>query len=160
AKLLPVVEKHSGGAHGKILRYSSGLSERLSSDFGLEFIFHFKNDKSPYGYTVLDHAKKNVFKGGDIMALGKFTAYLSAEPQQTLTSLESNALVRPTHFPEENMLLEVLPLPVNEDLYSEFAERSHIGDFLFGFDLADDIDDEQINGRNRRKKGKARTNTR
>ena len=160
AKLLPVVEKHSGGARGKILRYSSALSERLSSDFGLEFVFHFKDDKSPYGYTVLDHAKKNVFKGGEIMALGKFAEVLSTAPHPSLVSLESNVPVLPGHFPEENMLLDSSPLPVDGGLYAEFAEGSHIGDFSFGFDIADDIDDEQINGRNRRRQGKARTNTR
>jgi len=160
AKLLPVVEKHSGGAHGKILRYSSALSKRLSSDFGLEFVFHFKNDKGPYGYTVIDHAKKNVFKGGEIMALGKFAEVLPTGHHRSRESLASNVPVRPGHFPEENMLLESSPLPVTEDLYSEFVEGSHIGDFSLGFDIADDIDDEQINGRNRRRQGKARTNTR
>jgi hypothetical protein len=160
AKLLPVSEKHAGGAHGKILRYSSGLSERLSADFGLEFIFHFKDDKSPYGYTILDHAKKNVFKGGEIMALGKFAELVSAQSHQSTAAIESNVFVKPGHFPGENMLLEVSPFPVFEDQYSEFLDYTPIGDFSFGFDIADDIDDEQINGRNRRKKGKARTNTR
>ena len=160
AKLLPVREKHSGGASGKILRYSSGLSERLSSDFGLEFIFHFKNDKIPYGYTVLDHAGKNVFKGGEIMAMGRFAELGSAQPNQAAAERGSNVMVQPGHFPEENLLLEVSPLPVTGDLYSEFSEGTPIGDFSFGFDIADDIDDEQINGRNRKKQRKARTNTR
>ncbi|QPH38730.1 relaxase/mobilization nuclease domain-containing protein [Pedobacter endophyticus] len=160
AKLLPVVENNLRGAHGKILRYYSALSERLSSDFGLEFVFHFKDDKGPYGYTVLDHAKKNVFKGGEIMALGKFAEVLSTAPHPSLVSFEPYDPVRPGHFPEENMLLESLPLPVMEELYPGSEEGGHIGDFSFGLDIADDIDDEQINGRNRRKKGKPRTNTR
>ncbi|QPH38659.1 relaxase/mobilization nuclease domain-containing protein [Pedobacter endophyticus] len=159
-KMFPVVEKHSGGAQGKILRYSSDLSERLSSDFGLEFVFHFNDGKSPYGYTILDHARKNVFKGGEIMALAKFAEVLSTVPHQSLLPLESGVPMRPGHFPEENMLLEILPLSGSGDLYSEFAEGSDAGDFSFGFDIADDIDDEQINGRNRRRQGKARTNTR
>lgn len=160
AKLLPVLEKHSGGAHGKILGYSSALSERLASDFGLEFVFHFRDDKVPYGYTVLDHAGKNVFKGGEIMVLGKFAELLSSAPNRSLVSLESDVSVRPGHFPEENMLLEVSPLLAVEDIYYEHAKGIHIGDFSFGFDIEDDIDDEQINGRNRRKQRKARTNTR
>jgi len=160
AKLLPVSEKIAGGAHGKILRYSSALSEKLSADFGLEFVFHFKDEKIPYGYTILDHSKKNVFKGGEIMAIGKFAELVSAQPHQSTVAFESNVLVKPGHFPGENMLLEVSPLPVYEDVYSEFASDTPIGDFSLGFDIVDDIDDEQINGRNRRKKGKARTNTR
>jgi len=160
AKLRPVLEKHSGGAEGKILRYSSALSERLSSDFGLEFVFHFKQGKIPYGYTILDHAKKNVFKGGEIMALGKFVEFGSMESHQSKVPLESSVLVQPGYFPEENMLLEVSPLLLTEDLHPDFANGTTNSDFSFGFDIADDIDDEQINGRNRGKQRKARTNTR
>ncbi|MCX3265641.1 relaxase/mobilization nuclease domain-containing protein [Pedobacter agri] len=162
ANLLPVLEKHSGGAHGKILGYSSELSERLSADFGLglEFVFHFKDHKSPYGYTVIDHAKKNVFKGGEIMALAKFAVDLSTAPHQSLSSIASNIPFQPGHFPEENMLLEVLPHLVNEDFNSGLVEDSYTGDFDFGFDIADDIDDEQINGRNRKKQKKTGINTR
>jgi len=159
-KLLPVWEKLSGGVDGKILRYSSALSERLSSDFGLEFIFHFREGKIPYGYTILDHAGKNVFKGGEIMALGKFVEFSLAESNQLKVSPEYNVQVQPRHFPEENMLLEVVPLTLTEDLYSDSDYGNHTTDFSIGFDIADDIDDEQINGRNRKKQRKARTNTR
>ncbi|RZJ90895.1 MAG: hypothetical protein EOO20_06790 [Chryseobacterium sp.] len=160
AKLLPVLEKHAGGADGKILRYSSALSKRLSSDFGLEFIFHFKDGKVPYGYTILDHAGKNVFKGGEIMTLGKFVELGSMETPQPKMTQDPSVLVQPGHFPQENMLLEVSPLPLTEDLYSEVEHSNPTSDFSLGFDIADDIDDEQINGRNRRKQRKARTNTR
>ena len=46
----------------------------------------------------------------------------------------------------------------NHFLAPEIENSTFNGSFnLF---IADDIDDEQINGRNRRKKGMARTNTR
>ncbi|KRT17748.1 hypothetical protein ASU31_00165 [Pedobacter ginsenosidimutans] len=160
AKLLPIFEKHSACANGKILKYFSGLSERLSADFGLEFVFHFKDDKIPYGYTVLDHVQKNVFKGGDIMSLGKFSAFATVETRQSNEAFQSGILSPPVHFPQEDMLLEASTLTFTDDLYCEFENGNHIGDFSFGFDIADDIDDEQINGRNRRKQRKARTNTR
>ncbi|MFF5380895.1 relaxase/mobilization nuclease domain-containing protein [Pedobacter suwonensis] len=163
ARVYPIKEKLAGGAEGRVLGYSSLLCEKLSSSFGLQFVFHFKNDKPPYGYTILDHSGKNVFKGSEIMALGKFieTApgfqadMLPAEDSEVKTSHSENRFAQ-----DEKMLLSA-PADVNvADLASESSEGFSIADLSFGFDISDDIDDEQILGRNRRRQKKARTNTR
>jgi hypothetical protein len=49
--------------------YTSDLAEHLKSKLGLEFVFHSKDNKTPYGFTIIDYAKKNVFKGGEIIRL-------------------------------------------------------------------------------------------
>jgi hypothetical protein len=68
----PVYKHLPGSEKGKIIGYESLLSNHLHSKFGLEAVFHFKDDKPPYGYTLIDNANKNVFKGSEILPLKEF----------------------------------------------------------------------------------------
>jgi hypothetical protein len=45
------------------------MADFLKEKFGVELVFHGKEAKSPYGYTVIDHSKKAIFKGGEIFPL-------------------------------------------------------------------------------------------
>lgn len=49
--------------------------------FGIDIIIHGKENK-PYGYTVVDHAKKMVFKGSEIKPLKSFLSYVTREEQE------------------------------------------------------------------------------
>ncbi|SDE84611.1 Relaxase/Mobilisation nuclease domain-containing protein [Mucilaginibacter pineti] len=49
--------------------YQSEFAAIMKVRFGVELVFHASGDKEPYGYTVIDHSGKNVFKGGEIMPL-------------------------------------------------------------------------------------------
>jgi len=49
----------------------TGLAEYLKEKHGLALRFHSKDGKQPYGYTMIDHAGKAVYKGGEIMPLSK-----------------------------------------------------------------------------------------
>lgn len=49
--------------------YRSEFSDFLKNSFGIELIFHASGDKPPYGYSIIDHVGKNVFKGSEIMPL-------------------------------------------------------------------------------------------
>jgi hypothetical protein len=60
-----------------VLKYKEGRGEEelkalLKEKFGIELIFH-RNDKDPkpYGYTVIDHANKQVFKGSEILKMSE-----------------------------------------------------------------------------------------
>ena len=48
---------------------TSDFSAFLKEKFGLELIFHSSADKPVYGYTIIDHAQKCVFKGSEVMPL-------------------------------------------------------------------------------------------
>ena len=50
---------------------TTGLTEYLKEKHGIVLLFHSKGGKKPYGYTVIDHAGKAVYKGGEIMPLSK-----------------------------------------------------------------------------------------
>ena len=54
--------------------YASEFSARLKEKFGIDLVFHASGDKPPYGYTIIDHATKTVFKGGEIMPLKELLA--------------------------------------------------------------------------------------
>ena len=60
-----------GGESTTIGKYSSNLSEYLKNKHGLEMEFHSKNGLTPYGYTIIDNKNKSIYKGSEIMPLGK-----------------------------------------------------------------------------------------
>src|SRR5690606_6088537 len=37
--------------------------------FGVEMIFHGKEGRDPYGYSIIDHKGKSIFKGSEIISL-------------------------------------------------------------------------------------------
>lgn len=154
--------------------YSSEFAEFLRKKFGLEIIFHGKNGKPPYGYTLIDHAKRAVYKGGEIMVLKDM---LTVKPDQTdesrnepiqngiqLADKDNQAEINRENEEEvqsENSDNALDDTPSNEIQSAKHAPPEqetvfHIPDI----NISDDIDDEAILGRNRRRKRKARTNTR
>ena len=45
------------------------LADYLKQKHGIVLLFHAKESKKAYGYTIIDHAGKAVYKGGDILSL-------------------------------------------------------------------------------------------
>ncbi|WP_169306870.1 relaxase/mobilization nuclease domain-containing protein [Pedobacter polaris] len=68
----------AGGLKKNTDTYTSDLSEFLKEKFGIELIYHGKDGKQPYGYSIIDHAEKNVFKGGDVISLKELLNYSTA----------------------------------------------------------------------------------
>ena len=118
--------------------------------FGVQIIFHGKDGKPPYGYTVIDHSKKMVYKGKDLMPLAEFIA-----PSQDIPEISDKAdRTEPTEK-------ERKPLQEETAAYTDHVQgTSEQWIHNIQIDISDDIDDEAIHGRNRRRKRKARTNTR
>lgn len=59
--------------------YQSEFAAVMKVKFGVELVFHASGDKPPYGYSVIDHSGKNVFKGGEIMPLKELLGMLVSE---------------------------------------------------------------------------------
>ncbi|RVT99727.1 hypothetical protein EOD41_14885 [Mucilaginibacter limnophilus] len=125
----------------KLLRAGGeNFTEKLHSQFGIELIYHAKDGKPAYGYTVIDHARRAVFKGSEIMPLKMLLSVLSADR-------ESEKIVQLSSFK---------PVFDGEYYYDEpvvYDDFNRIG-------IADDIDDEAIHGPNRRRKRQVGMNTR
>ena len=130
--------------------YTSAMAQMLSAKFGVQIIFHGKDGKPPYGYTVIDHSRKMVYKGKDLMPLAEFIA-----PSQDTPEISAKAdRTEPTEK-------ERKPLHEETATYIDHVQgTSEQWIPNIQIDIADDIDDEAIHGRNRRRKRKARTNTR
>lgn len=157
----PVHEQLPGGRKGKITAYTSPLLEFLREKFGIQAVFHFKEGKPPYGYTLIDHAKKQVFKGSDIRPLSEFresavtpTANENQDRQPLENAVTATIYDNPDRYTASDRpiatVVEIHDAEITADL------PLHIPDLA----MPQDIDDEAILGRNRRRKKKARTNTR
>ena len=130
--------------------YTSNMARMLSEKFGVQIIFHGKEGKPPYGYTLIDHSRKMVYKGKDLMPLAEFIRSEKNSPDISI-SVES-----PPEGYKETPSAEEGNLPDTGQALQTTAPW--IPDIQI--DITDDIDDEAIHGRNRRRKRKARTNTR
>ncbi|MEN0053599.1 MAG: relaxase/mobilization nuclease domain-containing protein [Mucilaginibacter sp.] len=53
----------------KPIGYTSEFAALLKQKFGVEIVFHGKDGKEPYGYTVIDYKTNSVLKGGEILPL-------------------------------------------------------------------------------------------
>lgn len=57
--------------------YVSELQQQLREKLGIEVNFAYKDDKSPFGYLLIDHKTNTIFKGGDIMKMGDLFYFTS-----------------------------------------------------------------------------------
>jgi hypothetical protein len=70
-------------------KYATALTEHLKKTFGWEFVF-FKsgNHDKPYGYVIIDHKNRQVYKGNEVMKLHELlnidkTGEVSIKPSTT-----------------------------------------------------------------------------
>jgi hypothetical protein len=76
--------------------FTSDFSKYLKDKHGLVLLFHAKDDKPPYGYSIIDHSGKAVYKGSEVMALKNMLAVRTgkqyfAEAEEVLPEKESSA---------------------------------------------------------------------
>lgn len=59
-----------GNAQPKI-EWESELQKKMRDMFGIDIVFHHKNGKTPFGFTLIDHKSKAVFKGSEILKMNE-----------------------------------------------------------------------------------------
>lgn len=194
-------------------KFVSDFSEYLKEKHGLVLIFHSSELKPPYGYSIIDHSGKAVYKGSEIIQLkallsieikyqdrqevneSELSQLFGVPDQDTIEYYATllNAAMR--NYPdilqglqhqglnislhgEDLVLIDYTTgasIPVSDllddttyiDLCNELGRGNEISQEIYrqyqplpSVNLSSDIDDEAINGRNRRRKRKARTNSR
>lgn len=64
--------------HSKIkIEFESELQKKLKDIFGIDIIFHQKEDLKPFGYTLIDHKAGKVYKGSEIMKMNELFEFTS-----------------------------------------------------------------------------------
>jgi hypothetical protein len=111
-------------------KHRQDFKEFLSDFYQVEILFHSAEGKQPYGYSIIDHDRKMVFKGSEVLPLKE----LLAENGESFLVIPQKA-----EFEDEHSAVASMIRPVW---------------------IADDVDDQQIHGMRRRRQKKARTNTR
>lgn len=60
------------------IEFESELQKKLRDSFGIDIVFHHKDDRMPFGYTLIDHKTATVHKGSEIMKMGDLFEFTSA----------------------------------------------------------------------------------
>lgn len=131
----------------------SELTMTFKSKFGIEIVFHSSESKPPYGYTIIDNSTRQVIKGSQVMRLSQLLCQVTGEG---LVTISSDAIK--VHH-------ELMPYIINVDLHYEAGQpiQDSVQDNsvqTLSITIADDVDDEATLGRNRRKKGMPKSNSR
>ncbi len=137
------------------LQYTSDFAVFAAKKLGVEIVFHRSGGRLPYGYTMIDHSGQQVFKGSEVMALKEMLSLgVSAQPE------EVKVLERLAALPVGKQVVEESDPGKVAEFDHEMLAAEPMPDDVPPLELKDDIDDEAILGRNRARKGMARTNTR
>lgn len=154
--LYPVREPLPGGGQGRITGYASELTAHLHERLALQFIFHHKDGKPAYGYTVIDHTHKAVYKGSQLLPLAELLAPPGPESPRNEMDMAFDQIIADGTQPFAGD--DLIESGSGRTVEMPSAAETYVPPLRI--DIAGDIDDEQILGRNRRRKRKARTNTR
>jgi len=79
--------------------FTSEFSACLKEKFSISLLFHASADKPPYGYSIIDHAGKMVFKGGEIIPLKE----LLDMPKGRQYFTEENSRATNGEFPNQSI---------------------------------------------------------
>ena len=74
-KMLPE-EKQKENWKPKI-EFESELQKKLRDVFGIDVIFHHKDELHPFGYTLIDHKTETIYKGSDILKMNNLFEFTS-----------------------------------------------------------------------------------
>ena len=148
-------------------KFSSVFAEHLRHKMGVVLVFHAKDDKPPYGYSIIDHAGKNVFKGSEVMPLKELLNITATEtPEKEInTNPETHAYyaalinAAKTNFGdfEQGLHEQGLELGKQGQTFVVYDREINTYTAIPGIHITNDVDDEKTYGRKRNKKAKARS---
>lgn len=59
--------------------FKSEFLKDMEQNFGLEVVFHKAENKDPFGYSLIDHTNKKVYKGSEVMKLKRVCNFTDKE---------------------------------------------------------------------------------
>ena len=59
------------------IEFESELQKKLKEVFGIDVIFHHKDELHPFGYTLIDHKTGTIYKGSEILKMNNLFEFTS-----------------------------------------------------------------------------------
>lgn len=78
----------------EIINYKSEFTEKLKNK-NIDVVFHFSESKKPFGYTVIDNNRKEIFKGSSISKLNNI---LSFDEQENMSQIKGKSYSEPSKY--------------------------------------------------------------
>jgi hypothetical protein len=66
------------------IAFESELQKKLKDVFGVDMVFHCKENKNPFGYTVIDHKTGSIYKGSEILKMNELFEFTSEKIDKKL----------------------------------------------------------------------------
>jgi hypothetical protein len=66
------------------IEFESELQKKLRDIFGIDLIFHHRDEYQPFGYTLIDHKTESVYKGSEIMKMNELFEFTSEKIDKKL----------------------------------------------------------------------------
>lgn len=66
------------------IEFESELQKKLRDVFGIDLVFHHKDDFQPFGYSVIDHKIGAVYKGSEVMKMNELFEFTSEKMDKKL----------------------------------------------------------------------------
>ena len=142
-------------------KFESDLTNVLKQKFGLDFIFFTAKDKDkPYGYAIIDHNKKEVYKGSEVIKLDHLITNFLGDGQKEFVSAEIGI----TAFENNNNssqyeLFQKLVEEKNTEIIGHeytFNHEFQLGDLFEDFIRELEKENYENNGRGRKKRRRGR----
>jgi hypothetical protein len=117
-------------------KYESDLTQFLKQKFGFEFIFFSGKDKEmPYGYVLIDHNRREVYKGSELLALKILIADAKNKERASLNKVSGKEYTIPIEMnskeerqPEDEYKIEVQLGKILDDFFEEIERTNYLGD--------------------------------
>lgn len=66
------------------IEFESELQKMLRDVYGIDLVFHHKDEFQPFGYTVIDHKTSAVYKGSEVMKMNELFEFTSEKMDKKL----------------------------------------------------------------------------
>ncbi|MCT2409983.1 relaxase/mobilization nuclease domain-containing protein [Chryseobacterium antibioticum] len=78
----------------KVVDWKSQLQKDLKTKFGFDILFSYSEDKTPFGYTLIDNKNKCVFKGSDIADMKNIFTFTDIKVDKTIFDFLENSIFK------------------------------------------------------------------
>lgn len=91
----------------KKIEFESELQKKMKDVFGIDIVFHRKENCKPFGYSLIDHKTGQVYKGSKILKLGDLFEFTNAAIDKKLFEILKDYNI-PNAEIKSNLLLYLL----------------------------------------------------